>query len=89
MAKKRTVDLSKAANTKQEVTSQPVTQPSNSPTPSTDSVQRHKKGYITSDGVKKYRVSIHLTKEQRQNLKDQAEELELTVTDYLVQKLGL
>ena len=44
---------------------------------------------MTTDGVKKLRVSIHLTKEQRSRLRELAEDAELTVTDYIVRELGL
>lgn len=93
MAKKRTVDLSKAANKKQVDSYSSDTQKSkvestDSPTPSTGT-QYVKKGYVTSEGVKKYRVSIHLTKEQRTRLKELAEDAELTVTDYIVRELGI
>ncbi len=47
------------------------------------------KGYVTADGVEKRRVSIHLTKPQRQRLKELADDEGVTVSDYIVAKLNL
>ena len=88
MAKKRTVDLSKAANKKQKIEKEEsIPEKPNSHTP--PGTKYTGKGYVTTDGVKKLRVSIHLTKEQRSRLRELAEDAELTVTDYIVRELGL
>lgn len=47
------------------------------------------KGYVTADGTEKVRVSIHLTKPQRRRLRDLAEDAGLSLTDYVVDRLGL
>lgn len=47
------------------------------------------KGYVTADGTEKVRVSIHLTKSQRRRLRDLAEDAGLSITDYVVNCLGL
>ena len=91
MAKKRTVDLSKAATGKQGKREHPeIVRDSDNPSPTPSPGTTYTaKGYVTTEGVKKYRVSIHLTKEQRSRLRELAEDDEKTVTDYIISQLGL
>lgn len=58
------------------------------PTPAAGTVQTSR-GYVTSEGVEKVRVSLHLTKAQRRRLKDLAYDAGKDVTEYVVEKLGL
>lgn len=52
-------------------------------------VVRTNRGYVTTDGTEKVRVSLHLTKEQRARLKELAFDTGKDVTEYIVEKLGL
>ena len=89
MAKKQRKSLAELTTNKPEpVEPAPATEKKGE-SPALPGTQHHSKGYVTTEGVKKYRVSIHLTKEQRQRLKDMAFEAEQTVTDYIVSQLGL
>jgi len=91
MAKKRTAlgglaskttaqDIVRASLDEENTTSVPNSSEGTTPT---------SKGYVTADGIEKRRVSIHLTKPQRQRLKELADDAGITVSDYIVKKLNL
>lgn len=50
---------------------------------------RTTRGYKTKDGTEKIRVSLHLTRAQRERLKQLAFDAKKDVSDYVADRLGL